>query len=390
MDRVFVYWDNSNIFISAQQVAVEREGADARYRVRIDFRNMLALAHAGRRIQHAVAVGSIPPELRHVWNRLEGEGVSVHLLERGTMHGGEQGVDQTLSNAMLRDGYDYNGDPGIAVLLTGDGAGFHDGVSFHADLERMHSRGWDIEVISWRHSCNTRMRQWAGAKRSVHRAGRLLRERDLPGAACAGSTDWRSPVSGSRRSEQAYVTPAGAARVADGPSCLSRPDCPFGGSSLPGLVKPSIRASLGDQPPVGAVLDHPARIEHEDPVGNFGRGQPVGDGDHGASGGKFAQCPGDTHLGGRVHRGGGLVQNQQVGIGNRRPHQGDQLTLADREGRSPLSHLRVESLSQLSQPAVQSELNEGLLNLGHGGVGFAHPGRCRGSSRGTACHPGAP
>ena len=161
MERVFVYWDNSNIFISAQDVAEEREGPAARYRVRIHFRNMLALAHAGRHIQHAVAVGSIPPELRHVWNRLENEGVSVHLLERGTMQGREQGVDQTLSNAMLRDGYDYNGEPGTAVLLTGDGAGFHGGVGFHADLERMHSRGWKIEIISWRHSCNTRAKAWA-------------------------------------------------------------------------------------------------------------------------------------------------------------------------------------------------------------------------------------
>ncbi len=82
---------------------------------------MLVLAHAGRHIEHAVAVGSIPPELRHVWNRMENEGVSVHLLERGALHGREQGVDQTLSNAMLRDGFDYNGEPGIAVLLTGDG-----------------------------------------------------------------------------------------------------------------------------------------------------------------------------------------------------------------------------------------------------------------------------
>ena len=161
MERVFVYWDNSDIFISAQHVAAEREGAAARYRVRIDFRNLLELARAGRQIEHAVAVGSIPPELRHVWNRLEGEGVSVLLLERGTLRGREQGVDHALQTAMLRDGYDYNGDPGIAVMLTGDGAGFHDGVGFYSDLERMHSRGWRVEIMSWRHSCNTRMRQWA-------------------------------------------------------------------------------------------------------------------------------------------------------------------------------------------------------------------------------------
>ena len=37
MSRVFIYWDNSNIFHEAQRFAEERgEGPDARYRVRID------------------------------------------------------------------------------------------------------------------------------------------------------------------------------------------------------------------------------------------------------------------------------------------------------------------------------------------------------------------
>lgn len=110
MDKVFICWDDSNIFISAQQVAIEREGEVVRSRVRIHFRNLLELARAGREIEHAVAVGSIPPELRHVWNRLENEGVTVHLLERGAVQGREQGVDQVLQTAMLRDGFDYNGD----------------------------------------------------------------------------------------------------------------------------------------------------------------------------------------------------------------------------------------------------------------------------------------
>jgi len=161
MDRVFVYWDNSNIFVGAKDVAAGREGEAARFRVRVHFGHLLQLARAGRAVEHAVAVGSIPPELRHVWNRLENEGVTVHLLERGAVHGGEQGVDQLLQTAMLRDAFDHNGDPGTAVLLTGDGAGFDSGVGFHADLERMHNRGWRIEVLSWRHSCNRRMREWA-------------------------------------------------------------------------------------------------------------------------------------------------------------------------------------------------------------------------------------
>ena len=161
MDKVFVYWDNSNIFISAQEAATELEGDAVRYRVRLHFRHLMELACAGRDIERAIAVGSIPPELRHVWNRLENEGFTVQLLERGAIQGREQGVDQALQTVMLRDTVDYNGDPGIAVLLTGDGSGFADGVGFHADLERMRNRGWRIEVLSWRHSCNRRMREWA-------------------------------------------------------------------------------------------------------------------------------------------------------------------------------------------------------------------------------------
>ena len=161
MDKVFIYWDNSNIFISGQYVAAEEEGETVYGRFRIHFANLLALARNGREIERAVAVGSVPPPLRQVWNRLENEGVTVHLQERGALQGREIGVDQELQVQMLRDSLDYNGDPGIVVLLTGDGAGFMDGAGFHADLERMHRRGWRIEVLSWRHSCNRRMREWA-------------------------------------------------------------------------------------------------------------------------------------------------------------------------------------------------------------------------------------
>lgn len=160
MEKAFIYWDNSNIFIGAREAAVEHEGDDTRWRVRLHFGNLLRLAHAGRPVERAMAVGSVPPELRMVWNRLEAEGVNVELFERGEASGREQGVDQALQTHMLRHALDYNGDPGIVVLMTGDGAGFYDGVGFHADIERMHARGWRIEVLSWRDSCNSRMRKW--------------------------------------------------------------------------------------------------------------------------------------------------------------------------------------------------------------------------------------
>jgi hypothetical protein len=159
--KVFVFWDNSNIFISAKSVAATKEGFDARYQIRIQFETMLKLATAGRSLEYAIAVGSVPPELRHVWNKLEQAGVMVELFERGAFSDKEQAVDQALQVHMLRKAIDYNGAPGIAVLLSGDGKGFFDGVGFHADLERMAKKGWGIEVLAWESTCNPRLKKWA-------------------------------------------------------------------------------------------------------------------------------------------------------------------------------------------------------------------------------------
>ena len=163
MGGVFIYWDNSNIFHEAQRLAGERnEGPDARYRVRINFDALLQLAQAERPLMHAVAAGSVPPEMRHLWNRLENMGVEVKLFDRGDPERGEQDIpDRVLQLRMLEDALDNNGNPGIVVLLTGDGAGYSEGAGFHSTLERMNKRGWRVEILSWAHSCNQRMRRWA-------------------------------------------------------------------------------------------------------------------------------------------------------------------------------------------------------------------------------------
>ena len=163
MDRVFIYWDNSNIFHEAQRLAEEREKSpDARYRVRIDFENMMRLARADRDVKKALAAGSVPPEMRQLWNRMESVGVDAQLFDRGSAGRGEQDIpDRLLQLEMLKDALIFNGDPGIVVLLTGDGAGYFEGAGFHTALELMHKKGWRIEILSWAHACNQRMRRWA-------------------------------------------------------------------------------------------------------------------------------------------------------------------------------------------------------------------------------------
>ena len=77
----------------------------------------------------------VPPEMRQLWNWLEGQGVQVHLFDRGNAGAGEQKMpDRVLQLRMLEDVLDYNGTPGIVVPLTGDRAGYLEGAAFHRTL----------------------------------------------------------------------------------------------------------------------------------------------------------------------------------------------------------------------------------------------------------------
>jgi hypothetical protein len=161
--KILLFIDNSNIFISAKDQAFRREGRAAKDQVRLEFEQLLQLALVGRPLANAYVVGSIPPEQREIWNRLEAvTGVKPELYERGQVSGGEQGLDQCLQVHMLRAISDHT-EPQVAVLMTGDGAGYDNGVGFHADMERMHAAGWGIEVISWQGNCRRALREWAAA-----------------------------------------------------------------------------------------------------------------------------------------------------------------------------------------------------------------------------------
>lgn len=160
---VCIFWDNSNIFHSAQRAAEQREGLLARKAVRVQFDNLFRVAAVGRKVTRAYCVGSVPPDLAQVWTQLEKKtGVKPELYERGKETGKEQGVDQCLQVWMLRCLADVR-PPQIAVLLTGDGAGYADGAGFHADLERLHQAGWGIEVVSWDLACAGKLKTWASS-----------------------------------------------------------------------------------------------------------------------------------------------------------------------------------------------------------------------------------
>jgi len=154
-----IFWDNSNLFAGARDLARDLEGPALINDLRVHYEALWNLARAGRNVSTGVCVASSPLQYDAVRDKLAATGMVVEMYERGPRTHGENAVDQALQVHMLRALIDRP--PGVAVLLTGDGAGYTRGEGFLADLERMHKGGWGIEVLAWENCCHKHLKRWA-------------------------------------------------------------------------------------------------------------------------------------------------------------------------------------------------------------------------------------
>ena len=164
MSTIYIFFDNSNIFITSQAVCEQKEGLMS-YKgynpVRLHFRNLMKLCDCGREVADTFLVTSASYTDRALWENMDGlEGVRSAIFERGRQSKSEQAVDETLQLSMYRTLVNES-EPQIAVLLTGDGKGFDEGVGFLKALYDMHQRGWGIEVLSWELSCHRDLKDFA-------------------------------------------------------------------------------------------------------------------------------------------------------------------------------------------------------------------------------------
>ena len=155
-DGVCVLCDHSNILLNARKMAVAREGSAGANKLMLKFDHLMKLACRGRTLLRAVVVGSMIPEAQAT--ALASEGVVVERYEADAK-GRECAVDQALQVHLLRAGFDFR-PAATVVLLTGDGAGYSQGLGFWADAQRLYQIGWEVELMSWNRSCNHRFRKW--------------------------------------------------------------------------------------------------------------------------------------------------------------------------------------------------------------------------------------
>ena len=157
---MYLFWDNSNIHYSGLNAVFPIiEPGKTRELYRTYFKNLFELVRNGRCVDGAYAAGSVPPPSDDLWVYLKNLGIDMTLLDK-TVDGKEQdSVDMSLQTNMFRVAIDNP--PDTIVLLTGDGSGGALGKGFLADLKRIHSLGWEIEVYAWETTCNRYLKEFA-------------------------------------------------------------------------------------------------------------------------------------------------------------------------------------------------------------------------------------
>lgn len=157
-EKVHIFWDGNNIKAGAEDTATDVIGEPGYPRLRVYFKNLLQLVAKDRDVAQAWMAGNIPPPEDEVWTHAERLGIRT-MLEKRTEDGKEGLMDETLREKMLTTDFDY-AEKGVIALLTGDGAGVHEDEGFFANLKRLHSRGWEVEVYSWEVNIHSRMKDW--------------------------------------------------------------------------------------------------------------------------------------------------------------------------------------------------------------------------------------
>lgn len=101
---VYVFIDNSNLWINAKTVAKQRYMiTNEDHRVRIEIGKLTEYVSQGRKdkVRNVLLCGSRPPPADTIWKKMRDHGWDVVIKERSTYAGKEKGVDSQIIIGML-------------------------------------------------------------------------------------------------------------------------------------------------------------------------------------------------------------------------------------------------------------------------------------------------
>jgi hypothetical protein len=159
--NVYFFLDFSNIAISAGHLAAAHgDSILGRPNVRLHAANIRSFVERGRFWRRGFAAAGLSNQQSPIKSHFQQCGIEFEICERGEITGKEQNVDERIRMEMLELLYD-DVPLGTIVLATGDGNGSQENRGFVKTLKIMRQNGFSVEVMSWRHSLSSDLRDWS-------------------------------------------------------------------------------------------------------------------------------------------------------------------------------------------------------------------------------------
>lgn len=164
---LFVYVDNSNVWIEGMRVSAVRRGLAADIHAAMndhvtdhswsyDFGKLYeAICPSTAQIGRSSLFGSRPPKNDSLWEMARKEGFEVTVFDRNFANK-EKEVDVAMATQIVEDSFLYmKADRGDrVVLLSGDR-------DYLPTLKSLHSRGIQSTVVFWKHAMSHDLRDYA-------------------------------------------------------------------------------------------------------------------------------------------------------------------------------------------------------------------------------------
>ena len=162
---LFVYVDNSNVWIEGQRVSAVRKGmARSAWEAmeqdvldrewQYDFGRLYELACPDEAVVgRSILFGSRPPPNDSLWERARRDGFEIVVFDRSA-GGREKRVDTALTVTLTEDSFTYmqpaRGD--MAVIVAGDG-------DYVPAVESLQRRGLGVRAVFWEHAVSRDLRR---------------------------------------------------------------------------------------------------------------------------------------------------------------------------------------------------------------------------------------
>ena len=160
---IWIYIDDSNIWITAKKLAAKKMKTKEDHRIRIDVERLTDVVAKGRAVAQGFLYGSEPPPVDSVWKKIKERGWDVSKPKwRSAITRKEKGVDaQLVADITELACTTLEEERTTIVIISGDADVMP---AIHKVLKY---RGWSVEVYMWKDAMSNQLKKLPKAEPNV-------------------------------------------------------------------------------------------------------------------------------------------------------------------------------------------------------------------------------